>query len=128
MVVGQTLPLSVMVFILSLNFQNVSGMVNTGDWISREGPRSREIAFRYRTTAWNSTRTDEFCSKSAYLVELDQGTQDYSAIINQAVPLMHSKGGGTVYLGLGEYIVSGPIEMLSGTCIFGKDDIILLSN
>jgi len=102
---------SAFLVVLTLNTQDAFAE-EPSTWISREGPNN----FFY----FNVSRTVEFCRKNVIPIEFDDRVMDYSDIINKAVALMNTKGGGTVYLSAGTFIVAGSIEVLSHTCIYGK--------
>jgi len=109
MAIGAILP----IYSLLLVLNSQDGFAEErGDWISREGPKTFIM--------FNISRTEEFCGLNTDFVEFDELVADYTDIINKAVALMNSKGGGAVLLDIGTYIVKTPIVMLSQTCIIGQ--------
>lgn len=117
---GQILSLLALLFLLALSFQDVSAAVKTGDWITRENKDSFKEAFKWGPQPWSLEDNQKYCRNTAHYVTLDENIPNYTDTINQAVRLMNTKGGGTVFLGYGTFIVTAPIELLSGVCLFGK--------
>jgi len=83
MAIGAILP----IYSLLLVLNSQDGFAEErGDWISREGPKTFIM--------FNISRTEEFCGLNTDFVEFDELVADYTDIINKAVALMNSKGGG----------------------------------